>query len=68
MFSERDFTVKQEQYQAMLQEAEHARLIKQLAKTNGSPAILRRLARLIQGNHDDGQRRGQPCLADEAAC
>ena len=68
MFSERDFTVKQEQYQAMLQEAEHARLIKQLAKTNGSPAILRRLARLIQGNNEDDQRRGQPCLADEAAC
>ena len=63
MLTDRDFTVKQEQHQAQLEQAERMRLIKQLSQTEGGSTLLQRLRQLVQRP----EACGPPCFVDEAA-
>ena len=63
MLTDRDFTVKQEQHQAHLEEAERMRLIKELSQMEGGSTLLQKLRHFMQRSEEGGQ----PCFADEPA-
>ena len=53
MLTDRDFTVKQEQHQAQLEQAERMRLIKELSQTEGGSTLLQKLRHLVQRSGED---------------